>query len=139
VASDPIKIDGLNAFVRNLKKLDSDLPKGVRVAFNSAADIVVQAARPDIPKRTGAAAGSVRARSTQTAARVVGGGAKASYYPWLDFGGKVGRGKSVARPFYTEGRYIYAAYFRKRDSGEFENVMTSALLDVVRSAGFEVD
>lgn len=137
--AEAIKITGLNEFVRNLKKLDADLPKMVRVAFNSAADVVVQAARPDIPSRTGAAAGSVRAQSTQTAARITGGGRRAPYYPWLDFGGKVGRHKSVKRPFYKDGRYIYAAYFAKREAGEFEQVMTEALLDVVRGAGFEVD
>lgn len=137
--ADAIKIEGLNEFVRNLKTLDSNLPRAVRLAFNQAADVVVAAAQPGIPIRSGRAAGSVRARSTQTAARVVGGGGKAPYYPWLDFGGKVGRGKSVSRPFYKEGRYIYAAYFAKRDSGEFEDVMTKALLSVVRGAGIEVD
>lgn len=137
--ADAIAITGLNEFVRNLKRLDADLPKAVRRAFNTAADVVVADARPRIPRLTGTAAGSVKARSTQTAARVVGGGPKAKHYPWLDFGGRVGKGRSVRRPFLKEGRYIYAAYFAKRDSGQFEQVMTEALLDVVHSAGFEVD
>lgn len=137
--AEAIKIEGLNEFVRNLKRLDGDLPKAVRRAFNSAADVVVADARPRIPQRSGRAASSVRARSTQTAARVVGGGAKAPWYPWLDFGGRVGRRRSVVRPFLKEGRYIYAAYFRRRQAGDFERVMTDSLLDVVRGAGIEVD
>lgn len=137
--AEAIKIEGLNEFVRNLKRLNADLPKAVRRAFNSAADVVVADARPRVPRLTGTAAGSIRARSTQTAARVVGGGPKAKHYPWLDFGGRVGKGRSVRRAFLKEGRYIYAAYFAKRDSGEFERVMTEALLDVVASAGIAVD
>lgn len=137
--SDAIKIDGLSLFVRNLKQLDTSLPKAVRVAFNAAADTVVADVKPRVPRRTGKAAGSVRAASTQTAARVSGGGARAPWYPWLDFGGRIGRRKSVKRPFIKEGRYLYASYFRMRDSGKFEDVMTTALLDVVRGAGFEVD
>jgi HK97 gp10 family phage protein len=137
--SEAIKIEGLNEFVRNLKKLDTDLPKAVRKAFNTAADVVVDDARPSIPKRTGKAQASVRAQSTQTEARVKGGGKKAPWYPWLDFGGRVGRKKSVKRAFLKEGRYIYAAYFKNRDSGKFEEVMTGALVAVVEGAGIGVD
>lgn len=137
--TDPIKIDGLAQFVRDLKKLDSDLPKAVRVANNAAADVVVSAARPFIPRRTGKAAKSLRAQSTRTEVRVTEGGPRAPHVPWLDFGGKVGRNHSVRRPFIKEGRYLYPAYRRKRDSGEFGEVMTKALLDVAASAGIEVD
>jgi hypothetical protein len=136
--ADPIKIEGLNEFVRNLKTLDRDLPKAVRLAFNEASDLVVDDARPRVPRRSGRAQRSLRARSTQTRARVSGGGARAPHYPWLDFGGKVGRGGSIRRPFLTEGRYIYRSYHELRDSGRFEDVMVKALLRVVESAGIEV-
>lgn len=131
-----IKIDGLAQFARDLKKLDGDLPKALRVAMNEAADIVVGAAVPRIPKRSGRAARSVKARSTRTAVRVVGGSARVPYYPWLDFGGRVGRSKAVSRPFLKEGRYIYKAYFAKQR--EFEDVLMEALIDVARQAGVEV-
>lgn len=136
--TEAIKITGLNEFVRNLKSLDRDLPKAVRKAFNEAADVVVADARPRVPRRSGRAQRSVRSRSTQTAARVVGGGNKAPHYPWLDFGGRVGKGQSVRRPFKRDGRYIYRSYFEKKASGQFERVMTTALVDVARSAGVEV-
>jgi hypothetical protein len=134
--ADPIKIDGLAQFNRELKKLDAELPKAMRIALNEAADVIVSYAVPLIPKRTGRAARSVKARSTRNAARVVGGGNRAPYYPWLDFGGRVGRNRSVQRPFLSDGRYIYEGYFKRRD--EFGEVLTRALLGVAAQAGIEV-
>jgi hypothetical protein len=134
---DPIKIDGLADFTRNLKKLDTDLPKALRIAFNSCADVVVQDARQSIPTRSGKAKASVKARSTSTASRVVGGSTKVPYYPWLDFGGHVGRRRSIRRPFLKEGRYIYNAYFDNR--ARYAELVEQALLDVARQAGIEVD
>jgi hypothetical protein len=66
----------------------------------------------------------------------VGGGSKAPYYPWLDFGGRVGRRHATVRPFLEHGRYIYNAYFRSR--GEFEKALEGALVDVAERAGLEV-
>jgi len=107
------------------------------MAFNGAADVVVNDARPRVAKRSGRAAGTVKARSTQTASRVVGGGNKAPYYPWLDFGGRVGRMRSVVRPFLKTGRYIYDAYFDNR--ARYGELLERGLLDVAASAGVEVE
>lgn len=139
MATEAIKVEGLAQFVKDLKKLDSDLPKAVRIAFNTAGDTVVDDARRRVPRRSGAAQRTLKAKSTRTQARVAGGARKAPYYPWLDFGGKVGRNGSVSRPFKKQGRYLYKSYFRLRDSGEFQAVMNKALLDVVRQAGIEVE
>lgn len=135
--SDAIRIDGLNEFRANLKTLDRDLPKALRVAFNAAADIVVADARPRVPSKTGRARASVKARSTQAFSRVSGGGSKAPHYPWLDFGGRVGRNRSVRRPFLKEGRYIYFSYYRNRN--RYVEVLEEALLDVAAQAGVEVE
>ncbi len=132
-----VRVEGLKEFVRGLKGIDRGLAKAVRVVFNDAADIVVTDARPHVPTRSGKARASVKARSTQTAARIVGGGNRAPYYPWLDFGGRVGRRKSVKRPFLTDGRYIYAAY--NRHKGEFVEKMSEGLVDVARQAGIEIE
>lgn len=132
-----IKVDGLAQFSRDLRTLDSDLPKALRVALNEAAQVVVDYAVPRIPKRSGRAARTIKARSTRTQVRVQGGSARAPYYPWLDFGGKVGRRNSVSRPFLKDGRYLYAGYFAKRD--EFSDVLTRALVGVAAQAGIEVD
>jgi len=135
--ADAIAITGLNQFVRNLKSLDREVPKALRVAFNAAADVVVQDARAGVPSRSGKARGSVQARSTQTASRVVGGGNRAPYYPWLDFGGKVGRKRSVNRPFIKYGRYIYNSWFDNQP--RYVKLLEAALLDAAMSAGVEVD
>lgn len=132
-----VKINGLAQFTRDLKKLDSELPKVVRIALNEAADIVVDEAKSRVPRRSGRAQASIKARSTRTSVRVSAGGNRAPYYPWLDFGGRVGRKRSVKRAFLAEGRYLYAAYFDKRS--KFEEVLADALLGVARSAGVEVD
>lgn len=135
--ADAIRVDGLAEFSRNLRKLDADLPKALRIALNEAADVVVDYATRHVPTRTGRAKRSLKARSTRTEARVSGGGNRAPHYPWLDFGGKVGRNKSVSRPFYSDGRYIYKGYFARRD--EFGEVLTRALLGVAEQAGIAVD
>ena len=135
--TEPIKVTGLKEFNKGIKKLDKDLPKGVRVAFNGVADIFVAAVRPKIPRRTGRAAASLKAQSTQTLARVSAGGPKAPWYPWLDFGGRVGRKKSVVRQFYREGRYIYPTLSEQRD--KITTAMQTALVGLARDSGVEVE
>lgn len=137
MTGEAIRVTGLREFRQNLKKLDADLPKALRMAFNGAADIVVTDARPRVARRSGKAAGTVKARSTQTASRVVGGGNKAPYYPWLDFGGRVGRNHSVTRPFLKNGRYIYDAYFDNR--ARYGELLEQGLLDVAASAGVVIE
>lgn len=138
--TEPIKIQGLAEFRRNLKTISGDLPKAIRVAGNKAADIVVADAQPKVPVgpgRGGHAASSIRAKSTQTAARVAGGSKKFSYYPWLDFGGKVGPRRSVKRPFIKTGRYIYKSFDDR--SQQVWDKLSEALVDVARQAGVETD
>lgn len=138
--SEPIKIDGLAEFRRNLKTISGDLPKALRLAGNEAANIIVNDAQPKVPVgpgRGGHAASSIRASSTQNAARVTGGGKKYPYYPWLDFGGRVGKRKSVSRPFMKTGRYIWKSF--DDNSDRVRERLTEALIDVARQAGVEVD
>lgn len=134
----PIQITGLAAFSRNLRRMDAALAPGLRLALNEAADVVVQDARPNVPRKTGKAQASIKPKSTRTAVRVSEGGNRAPYVPWLDFGGRVGRNRSVKRPFLKEGRYLYPAYHRKKASGEFERVLTRALINVAHRAGIAV-
>jgi hypothetical protein len=137
VADDPIKVRGLVEFQRALKDLDGESQKQLRVVFNDAADLVASGARRLVPSRSGRARGSVRVLSTQRAARVAGGSARAPYYPFLDFGGSVGRKGSVRRPFLKDGRYIYATYGRRRD--EFRKLLERGLVKLVRDAGLEIE
>jgi hypothetical protein len=135
--ADPIRIDGLKQFRANLKSLDRELPKALRLAFNEAAEIVVTDARGRVPSKSGKARASVKAKSTQAYSRIAGGGNKAPYYPWLDFGGRVGRNKSVKRPFLKDGRFIYNAYFR--NLGRYAEVLQKSLIKLADQAGVEVD
>ncbi len=137
--TEAIKIVGLKQFSKNLKTLDNDLPKALRLALNESANVIVDDAKPRVPSRSGKAKRSIKAQSTRTKARVSGGGGRALYFPWLDFGGRVGRNRSVSRPFKKKGRYIYRAYFAARDSGEFQGALNKNLIKVADSAGIEVD
>jgi hypothetical protein len=132
-----ISIEGLAEFNRGLRKLDKEAPKALRIALNGAADLLVARTVPLIPRRSGRAAKSLKARSTRTSARVAVGGRNAPYYPWLDFGGKTGRNRSVDRPFYSEGRYLYPTLRRIRP--EIENVLRSGIVAVAQDAGLDVD
>lgn len=135
--AEAIKIEGLDQFARNLKKLDADLPKMLRVGLNGAAQIVVDYAKPKVPHRTGRAAATIKAQSTRSAVRVSEGGKRAPYMPWLDFGGKVGPNKSVHRPFLKDGRFLYAGLNSRR--AQIDAAVTAALLDAAAAAGVEVD
>lgn len=131
-----IAVTGLRELRAQLKAADANLPKQVRIALNKSSELVIGYARPRVPSRSGRARASLKVRSSQTEARVAAGGSRAPYYPWLDFGGSVGRDKSVSRPFYTEGRYIYPGLRQNRD--EITQSMADALDELLRGAGFEV-
>lgn len=131
-----ITINGLRELQRALKNAEDATPKMLRLALNQSAEVVLDYARPQVPTKSGAARGSMKVRSTQREARVSAGGTRAPWYPWLDFGGAVGRNNSVKRPFYKEGRYIYPTLRKRHD--EIIEVMGEALAGVVREAGLEV-
>lgn len=140
-----LKVEGLKEFQRSLKELDSDLPKVLRMAFNEASEMVADDARGRVPRRSGKARGSIKASSTRTMARIKGGGARAPYYPWLDFGGQIGnksgrnRGRRGKRPWLGEhGRYLFKSYVKFRDSGELADATSDALIKVAKTAGLDV-
>lgn len=132
-----IQVAGLRDFQRQLKAMDAGLPKQLRLALNEASNEVIDYAQPRIPRRSGAAAGSLKARSSQREARVGVGGRRAPYYPWLDFGGE-GRvkGRPAARPFIRSGRYVYKGLEVRRD--RITEIMSQALTQLARDAGLEV-
>lgn len=130
----PIKVDGLKQFQRNLKTLSPELAKTLRKTLNVIADDVVQLATPHIPRRSGRAAGSLRAASTQTGSRVRGGSARAPYYPWLEFGGAIGRRDHTIRKHEKGGRYLFPALARERPRIEQKlNALLEEIADEVTS------
>nr|WP_244161701.1 HK97 gp10 family phage protein [Micromonospora eburnea] len=117
--------------------MDAGLPRQLRLALNAAAEEIIDYAEPRFPRRSGRAARSLKARSTQRVARIALGGRAAPYAPWLDFGGE-GRikGRPSKRPFIREGRYVYKGLEVRRD--RVTEIMSDALAQLARDAGLEV-
>lgn len=134
---DVVRVTGLREFRRGLRELDRAAPRALRLANNEAAQLVVDTARPMVPRRSGRAAASVKVRSSQAVVRVVSGGPRAPYMPWLDYGGKVGKNDTASRPFQPDGRYVYPAFRRVR--GEFETVLQTALRRIADETGVTLD
>jgi hypothetical protein len=137
--AEEIHIHGLAEFRRNLRAISREAPKGLRLAGNDAARLVVADARPRVP--VGPAAGghaltNLRASSTATAARVSFGSKRYPYAGFLEFGGRVGRKRSVYRPFIREGRYMFPAYRAQKPNVERE--LHRALVEVAQRAGVGV-
>lgn len=105
-----LKTKGVGALVAELAMAERLAPELAETVPALIAADVAKDARRRVPTRSGRAAGTVRATRTAMGAAVSGGGSTAPYYGWLDYGGKVGRRRSVSRPYRAEGRYIYAAY-----------------------------
>lgn len=127
-----LRIEGLREFQAKLKAADGQTQKRLRLVLNSAADLIVTGARPLVPVRTGKAANSLKAQSSQRLARVKAGGAKVPYYGWLDFGGSVGRQNSIHRPFLKDGRYIYPTYDANRP--QILNIIEDGLSEIITGA-----
>lgn len=132
-----IKVVGLNEFRKGLRGIDRGLPKTVRMVLNNVTTILIDHVRPQIPQKTGAAAASLKPQSTQSQARIAAGGPSAPWYPWLDFGGRVGKKKSVVRPYIAGGRYIFPGLAEKR--ADIETAMLEGLAQLASSNGIEVD
>lgn len=136
---DAIKVEGLAQFARDLKKLDRDLPKVLRVALKQSADLLASDIRPKVPRRSGKAGRSIKAKATRTQARVEAWG-NIEYGKWLDWGGAVGRKKAIKRPFIKgDGRYVFKSYSELKQAGRIQAVLEKALLDVAAQAGVEID
>ncbi len=131
----PIKVEGLREFQRALKQADGESQKKLRVILNDVSAVVVTGASRRVPRRSGRAAASLRAQSSQREARVIGGSKKVPYYGWLDFGGRIGRDKSQRRPFVQSGRYMWPAVAANRQS--LEKALQKALIDLAEETGME--
>lgn len=134
---DRIKVTGLREFQSALRAMDSGLPKSLRLVLNDAVGEIIDYAQPRMPRKSGAAVGSLKARSSQRAARIAMGGRKAPYAAWLDFGGQ-GRvkGRPAPREFIKEGRYVYQGLKVRRT--EITEIMSRGLTELAQQAGLEV-
>lgn len=133
---EPIKIEHLRELQGALKAADGEAQKQIRVVFNAAAEIVLDDARRLVPTRSGKARSTMKALSGQREGKVVAGGKKAPYYPWLDFGGTIGRNKSVRRRVIPGGRYLYPSL--TDNYSRILEEMAEGLAEAARNAGLEV-
>lgn len=134
--SDPVRVDGLRDLQAALKRLDGESQKALRTALNTAVELIAVDVRRRLPYDTGRAKSTVRPTSSQREASLSAGGRKAPYVPWLDYGGRVGRKRSVSRPFKPEGRYVYPSYHANRD--DMLDVLASEIARVAVDAGLVV-
>lgn len=95
-----LRVNGLNVFRRNLRRVNSDLPKGLTALHKELAATLVDAARDTAPRRTGRLASTIRPFGTQKAA-AVGAGKKAVPYAGPIHYGWPAR-NITAQPFLTE-------------------------------------
>jgi hypothetical protein len=132
-----VQITGLREFQSALKHLDVNLPAELKARFLDIATRISGIIAGKVPSLSGRAAGSVKAHGIAKGATVTAGGARVPYYPWLDFGGGVGRAKSIQRAFVPEGRYMYPTIHDERE--ETEAAAKDALRDTAKRAGFGWD
>jgi hypothetical protein len=130
-----VRIVGLRELNTAFRQIDRELPKGLRTEFLVVAEHVVGVIQHRMPHVSGDAQKSVKPRASQKGAGIAFGGKDAPYMPWLDFGGRVGRRKSIVRPFITEGRYVYPGIAESRE--EIEQGADTAVKNAARHAGFE--
>jgi len=136
-----VQVEGLKELRKALKDVDPELQKGLRVELKKVAEIVAAAARERVPRRSGAAADSIRTGASGDKVLIVGGKAKVPYYAWLDFGTRNpvrGNARSVgpwagsgAGP--KRGRFIYAALDDKFD--EVVQAVDDAVDEATKKAG----
>lgn len=132
-----IDTTGLREFQAALRRIDADLPKQLRLVLNEAAGIIVDYAQAHIEVKTGRARATIKARSSQRAAAVSIGGARAPYVPWLDFGGEGRiRGRPAPREFIKEGRYVYRGL--RLNNEDITALLAKGLTDLASAAGLDV-
>jgi hypothetical protein len=132
-----IEVRGIRELQRAFKAIDAELPKELRQGFLGIAQRVAANASGRVPRVSGRAAGSIKPRASQRGAGIafsdVGG--SVPYFPWLNFGGRVGRNNSIERERVTPDRYIYTAIGAMKD--ETREAAEKAVTDAAHNAGFE--
>ena len=130
-----VEVRGIRELSSAFKRVDAELPKELKAAFLRIAGSVTDVARGKVPVISGKAASSIKPRASARGASIAFGGTAAEYFPWLNFGGRVGRNQSIVRERVEPDRYIYATIIAKR--GETEAAVDGAVKEVARQAGFE--
>jgi hypothetical protein len=133
-----VVVEGLRDLNKNLKVLSVEAQKEMAEALKVIASGVVDDVKSRVPRgKTGNAQKSVRPRAGAKGAGIAFGGGRAPYYPWLDFGGRVGRQKATVRPVIRGGRYVYPAIADNMET--VEELVVDALNEINRKYGSVID
>lgn len=127
-----VEVHGMKEFISGLRRLDRKIPGVESDSESTSANLVARSARSRVPSGP-SSGGHARASLGAAGSTVSGGGTKYPYYPWLDFGGRVGRNNSVIRPFLKTGRYIFRSF--KDNKVQIGQIMDDELTGATRSSG----
>jgi hypothetical protein len=149
-----INVTGLRELRAALRQVDKTILPELRQGLKSAVDILATDVKTHVPHNSGRAAASVRSVASGNTIYLKAGGARAPYFGWLDFGGKLPdkrprtkralswdgatnpsmRAEGATRAKLPDGRYIYPALRRKTPM--IVNKAADAFDDAARRAGF---
>lgn len=130
--ADAIRIQGLDEFRQSLAAVEP--AAAIQMATQAAGAAIIADAKARVPRDSGAAQASIRGEQTPAGFTVVGGGGRAPYFGWLEYGGRLRQGPD--RPRDRDGRYIGGAF--KRYEPQLQPALEAALTDELESAGLEV-
>lgn len=135
-----VVVSGIGKLQSALKKVDDETPAKLKEGFKRIAEMVASSARSKVPRRTGKAAASIKARASTRGGSIAFGGSAAPHYPWLDFGGSTKRRVGGVRREWKgnpvgEGRYIYPSIREK--NREIREMTDDMLASVIKGAGFD--
>ena len=138
--------DGMQVRVRGGAKLLAELgvfgrslPRVVKEAAKEAAKPVARdtkARMPSGPAKGGHVRSSVRVGVSRKGVALRAGGGRYPYYMWLEWGGRVGRNKSVHRARSQAGRYLYPSLVANRAG--IERAMNRNIVAAARRSGLNV-
>ena len=132
-----VHVEGLKELRRALGQVDPALQKALRGRLKRIGERVADRARQRMPKRSGRAAGSVKAGASGNNAYVQTGKKSVPYAAWLDFGGTLRptgkRHNTIERPRIQHGRYLYPAIEEMRP--ETQRQAVEAFEQAARDAG----
>lgn len=114
-----VKVEGLARLQRQIRRLDPEMQKALRVELKQVGEVVARDARSRVPVRSGRARDSIKVQVNNKGVFIKGGTAKrVPYYGWLDFGGELSpagrRRNRQSRRRIKYGRYFYPAIYRNR-------------------------
>lgn len=118
-----VTVDGLDGLRKALRQVgDRDLQKALMRANKTASEVVVKAALPNVPVRTGRLKASVRALGSQRSGRAVAGAASVPYAAAIHWGRKA-RGVIQSRPFLHDAAQKHQAEVASVYEREVDDVM----------------